>query len=139
MVSPLTPRIDTIESNISLNSSGTYTPTASNFGGTCTNATAAAGTDQYYWIKVGSILIVGGRVDVTTSGSGAFTFDLTLPAAVVNNFASDNKAHGNFQGAGNAYMGLIKCVSGDKKLRFSGFAGGAATTETRWTVVVQIP
>jgi len=63
--------------------SGSYTPTLTNI----TNVTSSA---AYLWnyMRVGSVVTVSGRLDVTAASAAATQVDFTIPVA--SNFASAN-------------------------------------------------
>jgi hypothetical protein len=87
-------------------SAGGYNPSTTNLTGVCGSATLNAGTNNYFYMRIGSYAMISGRVDILTTGIGAFSFDLSLPSMFVSNFLSDSEAHGNFVSTGQAWWSL---------------------------------
>ena len=71
---------------------GTYTPSLTN-GANMTSSTAYV----CQWMRVGNVVTVSGKVDVTLSAGGGSAVSITLPVA--SNFTDESQAGGSFRGS----------------------------------------
>jgi len=87
--------------------SGTYTPTF-----TAVNAIAANTMYAMQYMRVGSVVTVSGKVDITPTGAATVSFNITVPVAAAN-FTNNQQAAGagTFENGVNAY--IVVRMTGD--------------------------
>lgn len=102
---------------------GTYTPTLTN-GASMTSSTAYV----CQWSRVGDVVTVSGKADVTMSSGTGSALSLTLPVA--SNFANNGQAGGAWASSSGAAQGRV--VADETNDRIVLFGTYSASTQTVW-------
>jgi hypothetical protein len=103
--------------------SGTYTPTLTNVA-TITSSTAYL----CQWMRVGNVVTVSGRVDITASSAG-FIFTLGVSFPIASTITATANCAGAF-GAGSAATTGSPCVLGDTTNLRASFSAAAVNTSS---------
>lgn len=118
---------------VNLMECGNYTASTSSLSN-LDAATFSAGS----FMRIMNRVQISGLISVDATAASSFSFDMSLPTFVTNNFTSANLASGNFQGAGAAVMGRIESKSSSTLVTFNGFASDTAANAQRFNLLVNI-
>lgn len=109
--------------------SGTYTPTLTN-GASMTASTAY----ECHWLRVGNVVTVSGKADVTMSSGTDSALSLTLPVA--SNFANNGQAGGTWANNISAQGRVVADETNDRITLFGTYAAGSQTVWFNATYLV---